>query len=275
MNSTGKTRYLFVDESGDPTLFDGRGRIIAGQPGCSSHFIMGALDVSEPPVLVQAMSSLHSAIKADPYFTGVESLRPERHKTFKLLHAKDDLPEIRERVFRLLAAQDVRFYAVVRDKRGYAVHVGNLNEQSPTYHYTPNRFYDEMVRRLFRDRLHKNDRYHIVFARRGSKDRTQALEEALMDARANFRKKWGITSSAPIEVSALHSHEHYCLQAVDYFLWALMRVYSRGEDRFLRLLWPRCANVHDVDDRRTSQAGCYYSQRNPLTAACIKREPGI
>ena len=271
----GKTRYYFVDEAGDPTLFDARGRVIVGEGGCSSHFILGALDVADPLALSAAMRYLHEQIRADPLYQGVESMRPERGKTHRLLHAKDDLPEVRDRVFRFLMTQDVRFYAVVRDKLGLAAHVRNMNERSGTYHYTGNALYDEMVKRLFKDRLHKQDAYRVVFATRGRKDRTKALAQALQDARANFQKKWGIASTAPIEVAALHAHEDYGLQAADHFLWALMRCYAKGEDRFIRSLWPQVALVHDADDRRNAHFGCYYNKKNPLTAASIKKEPGI
>ena len=275
MSEAGKTRYFFVDEAGDPILFNAGGRIIVGEGGCSSHFILGALDVADPLALGTGMRSLHEDIRRDPLYQGVESMRPERGKTHRLLDAKDDLPEIRDRVFRFLMGQNVRFYAVVRDKRGLATHVKNLNALSMAYHYTGNALYDEMVKRLFKDRLHKEDAYRVVFATRGSKDRTKALAQALQDARTNFQKKWGIASTAPIEVAALHAHEEYALQATDYFLWALMRCYSKGEDRFIRAIWERVALVHDVDDRRKSPAGCYYSTKNPLTAVSAKKEPGI
>lgn len=107
----------------------------------------------------------------------------------------------------------------------------------------------------------------------------QVLEESshqfVVKARNNFQRKWGIKATSPIEVSARHSHEEYCLQAVDYFLWATARVYSKGEDRFIRALWPRVSVIHDVDDRRSSRAGCYYGSKLPLTAAGIQKEPGI
>lgn len=122
-----KTRHYFVDEAGDPTLFNAQGRVIVGEDGCSSHFILGALDVANPLALGAGLRSLHEQIRADPLYRGVHSMRPEQGKTHRLLHAKDDLPEIRDRVFRFLMTQDVRFYAVVRDKRGLAVHVRNLN----------------------------------------------------------------------------------------------------------------------------------------------------
>jgi len=205
------TKHFFVDEAGDPTLFDARGRVIVGKDGCSSHFILGALDVAQPQALSDAMRKLHEQIRSDPLYQGVESLRPERQKTHRLLHAKDDVPEIRDRVFRFLMLQDLRFYAEVRDKTGLAIHVRNQNRTRVSYRFTHNKLYDEMVKRLFKDRLHKEDAYRVVFATRGSKDRTQALQNALQDARTNFQRKWGVESTAPIEVAAMQSHESYAL----------------------------------------------------------------
>src|SRR5439155_24715110 len=111
-------KHYFVDEAGDPTLFDDRGRVIAGTEGCSSHFILGVLSVDDPLRLNERLAALHQTMLADPFFNGVESLKPERKKTALLLHAKDDIPEIRERVFRLLAAEAVRFFAVVDNNKG-------------------------------------------------------------------------------------------------------------------------------------------------------------
>lgn len=268
-------RHYFVDEAGDGTLFNDKGQVIAGQEGCSSHFILGMLDVADPAGLTQRISELHRQVLDDPFYQGVESLKCHRQKTAILFHAKDDIPEIRERVFRLLAAEEVRFFAVVRDKRGLAVDVRNKNKQSASYRYHPNRLYDEMVTRLFKNLLHKDLGYQVCFARRGSRDRTDALKKALERARESFRKRWNIAGAAPIEVTACPSSEHRCLQAADYFLWALQRVYTRGEDRYLSFLWPRTRLVHDVDDRRKSAFGVYYGPKNKLTAELIKIEPGI
>ena len=41
------TLHFFVDEAGDPTLFDAKGRILVGQEGCSKTFIPGKLDVED------------------------------------------------------------------------------------------------------------------------------------------------------------------------------------------------------------------------------------
>lgn len=36
--------HFFVDEAGDPVLFDSKGRILVGSDGCSRTFIVGKKD---------------------------------------------------------------------------------------------------------------------------------------------------------------------------------------------------------------------------------------
>ena len=52
-------------------------------------------------------------------------------------------------------------------------------------------------------------------------------------------------------------------------------IHPRGEDRFLALLWPRISLIVDADDRSKAVTGRYYTREQPLTAASIKKEPGI
>ena len=114
--------------------------------------------------------------------------------------------------------------------------------------------------------MHKHDGYLIHFAKRGSSDRTEALQNSLDAARLNLRASWGITASSPIEIRAGEPKAVVCLQAADYYLWAVQRLFERGEDRFLQLVWSQVGLVHDVDDTRLKDYGVYYTQANPLTA---------
>ncbi len=132
-----------------------------------------------------------------------------------------------------------------------------------------------MVKRLFRDRLHKAESYRVCFASRGASDRTAALSAALEAARASFEHKWVVRASTLIEVTCCASKDSAGLRVADYFLWALQRAFTRGEDRYLAFLANSVSLVHDVDDRRGSPAGVYYTRKNPLSAAKIKRTPGI
>jgi Protein of unknown function (DUF3800) len=270
-------QWLFVDEAGDPTLFHGSGRCIVGTEGCSRFFILGRLEVEDPGVLAQALTSLREQLLIHPYFAGVESFRPERKKTATLFHAKDDLPEVRYRVLDLLssAGKALRFHAVVCDKLALAERERQRRDAEPGYRYQPESIYDGLIRSLF-SRLHRlADVYEVCVARRGSRDRTQAIELALEHAERDFAEKfgfvrggkdaWRVTVSAP--------RETVCLQAVDYFLWAVQRFYevrrhrATGEeireDRFLNMLWPQIDEIHDLDFG--PGYGTYFTAQHPLT----------
>jgi hypothetical protein len=268
-------RHYFVDEAGDSTLFNRRGRIIVGTEGCSRFFILGLADIPDPVTLGREMEALRARLLADPYFEGVPSMQPQARKTALAFHAKDDLPEVRREVFSLLLRHQMHFFAVVRDKLKVVEYVRQRNEREPSYRYNPNELYDYLVRRLFRDRLHKDDEYEIFFAKRGKSDRTKALLEALQAARNRFSQRWGIVSEAPIHVFPTAPPKCPGLQAADYFLWAQQRLYERHEERFVALLWPLVSLVHDVDDTREARYGVYYTNKKPLTLAAIKDLPGI
>jgi hypothetical protein len=268
-------RHYFVDEAGDGVLFDRKGRVIVGAGGCSRFFILGLADIPHADALGRELDELRAGLLADPYFQGVPSMQPEAGKTALAFHAKDDLPEVRREVFSLLKKHPVHFFAVVRNKRKVLEYVRQRNERDAAYRYNPNELYDYLVRRLFKDRLHKDDEYDIYFARRGKADRTAALLAALEAARRRFSQQRGIVSSAPIHVTPATPARYPGLQVTDYFLWALQRLYERHEERYVALLWPSFSLVHDLDDTRQAQYGVYYTKRKPLTLAAIQDLPGI
>lgn len=263
--------HYFVDEAGDGTLFDHRGRVIIGEPGCSRYFILGMLDVPQPDTLTLALERLRVALLSDSYLNTVPSMQPRLRKTARLFHAKDDIAEVRRDIFTLLRAQhDLRFYAIVTEKARVVEYVRSRNQKDSSYRYNPNELYDFLVRRLFVERLHRDEAYRIHFAKRGRSDRTIALQTALRAARQRFFEKWNITSDSPMMVIPTASDSNGCLQAADYFLWALQRFYELGEDRYLNYLWPSFRLVQDLDDCREAQYGMYYTQRKPLTRAALE-----
>jgi hypothetical protein len=265
----------FVDEAGDGTLFDRKGKVVIGQQGCSRNFILGLAEVGSPEALAAELNALRARLLADPYFKGVPSMQPRNRKTALAFHAKDDLPEVRREVFSVLLKHPIRFFAVVKSKQAVLAYVRSRNAREQDYHYNANELYDLLVRRLFRDRLHTQEAYRITFAKRWGSDRSDALRQALGVARTRFEEKFGIARSTSIDVAASTPEQSPGLQAVDYLLWSLQRLYERREDRYLRLMWPLVRLVIDIDDKRQHDYGEYYTQKNELSAETLKREPEI
>lgn len=258
--------HFFVDEAGDPVLFDGKGGILVGTEGCSRTFIVGKLDVAEPAVLQTALEDLRAGLLTDPYFKRVPSMQPERGKTAVAFHAKDDVAEVRREVFRVLMQHDLRFYAAVRSKSALLDYVKQRNQLEPGYRYRGDELYDTLVEELFRRYHAFADQLNIVFARRGNKSRTHAFRAAIERAEARFERDYGARRSDAIHIVASTPPQSAGLQAVDYFLWALQRHYERGEGRYVELIWDKVVEVDDMDAVAAGRKGVVYKKDRPLIA---------
>ena len=270
-NKQTSIRHYFIDEGGDSNLFSRKGKAIVGTEGCSRFFILGLLDVLDPITLKESFDHLRTRLMSDSYFKNVPSMQPDGRKTTLAFHAKDDLPEVRRDVFKLLHdTEGLRFFAVVADKLSVLEYVRQRNNREPAYRYHPNELYDYLTGRLFKERLSQHNRYDITFSKRSKSGRLNALRQLVETAHTGFTTQQDMSEDATIRVSAATPMEHAGLQAVDYFVWALQRLYERGEERYLAYLWEAFRLVHDIDDTRESSQGVYYTQNAPLTAPVLK-----
>ena len=275
--STPEVHHIFVDEAGAPTIFDSKGRSLVGTTGCSQYFILGKLTVDNPAGVAKALTDLREQMKADPFFATVESFKPERRKTALLFHAKDDLPDVRVKVFDFLRSfgPAIRFHAVVCDKLAVQKEEEARRAADPKHRYNPDHLYDRLTRSLFGKFHQVADRYHLCMAKRGNKDRNaallQALEHAEMDFETTFNFSRGGIAAWTLTIS--NPETTVCLQAVDYFLWALQRLYEPKvhavtgeiirEPRYLNALWDQVAEIHDL--HFGPPQGTFFTKANRLT----------
>jgi hypothetical protein len=281
-------QHLFVDEAGTPTLFHASGKVIVDTFGCSRFFIIGKLEVENTAALAGKLAQLRQQMLADPLFAGTASFKPERKKTAVTFHAKNDLPEVRFRVFDLLRqfGNQLRFYAVVCGKFKLLESEVAKRDAQPRYRFNENSAYDSLMRELFGKFHRLADRYEVCVAKRGNSPRNEAIKIALAHAEADFEKKFGFRRSQPDAwtVTVQSSKDNPCLQGVDYFLWALQRFYeikwhaltkqpqldpSTGlmirEDRFLNAVWPQVGEIHDLHFGQPH--GTFYTAQNLLKLA--------
>ena len=257
-------RHYFVDEAGDLALFNKKGKPIVGQEGCSKVFMLGALLLPDPQFAEQKLNALRAKLIADPRFSNIPSMQPEAKKTALFFHAKNDVAEARQEVFKLLPELGAKVLVAIRRKSDL-VTASNLLYQQTGQKLQPSTIYDDLVSRLFTNMLHKADENKIVFARLGKSERREALGHAITKAKQKFEKKWEKGLNKPTTIDIALSSNVIGLQVVDYYSWALQRLYERGDDQFFLPLANHYSIIKDLDDRRLKGYGEWYSKSNPLT----------
>jgi hypothetical protein len=261
-------KHYYVDEAGDNTLFDKRGRVILGDPGVSRTFMVGVAELPDPAATQAALQSLRASLLADPYFKGVPSMQLGAGKTALCFHAKDDLPEVRREMFRLLPVFNAKVQVVIRRKSELVSGARLLHARGSRI--SPNDIYDDLVTRLFKNLMHRGEVNEVCFARRGKSDRQAALEQAIARGKRNFQRQWRTDINPPSVIRPSVPSQDAGLQVIDYYLWALQRLIERGEDRYFAAVAPSYRLIMDLDDTRLKPYGRWYSTKDPLTIEKMK-----
>ncbi len=263
----------FVDETGDLTLFNKHGRIIVGEEGVSNYFMLGVANIPNPKEIHIELNELRNELLNDPYFKDVPSIQPESKKTSVMFHANEDLPEVRREVFKLLVKYPIKVQVIIRRKDVLA-QIAKYNFELTKNKFKENVIYDDLVKRVFRNLLHKVEENTIYFSKRGKKARTEMLQKSIDRAKHNFENTYKIQSDKPVDIISSHPKEHGGLQIIDYYLWTLQRMYERKEDRFFNLLRENFSLIIDLDDKRNNEYGEYYSKRNAISIKKIMLDKG-
>jgi hypothetical protein len=241
--------YFFVDESGDPVFYDQRGTCIVGQGGCSRLLILGFIQTHNPDSLRDAVLECHRDVMADSYLQGIPSLS----KTAIAFHAKDDVPEVRERFFKCIKELEFKAqFIVARKIESVFRNSHRADEES---------FYNNLVTKLFQNVLHRSERNHIVFASRGSKNRQKLLERAIWRAKGRFEKQHKIPVGATFEVSPQSPKGEPCLCIADYMDWAVQRAFTAKQMRFYDFVAGKVSFLKDLYDFRPNN---FYTRAKPF-----------
>ncbi len=106
--------HRFLDEAGDTTFF-GKGRVpILGQEGVSLSFGLGMVKFAGSIVAIrQQVQELCREVEADDYVNRIPSVAKRVQSGGFFFHAKDDAPEVRERLFKWIRQTDCSMEMVV------------------------------------------------------------------------------------------------------------------------------------------------------------------
>lgn len=245
-----QTSYFFVDESGDTTFFDKHGNFIVGQEGCSKILLLGFVKTKKPEDIRTALKELRTSLINDPYLEETPSMK----KTAIAFHAKDDCPEVRQALYKLLPELDFTSQIVVARK------TKNVIEK---FQGNANRLYDYLITQLFRNVLHKASLNKIYFATRGNRKRQEPLNAAILNAIGLFENQWKTKVNAVHEIYPQSPSGEPCLQVIDYINWAIYRAYTKGEMRYFNAINDKVRLLVDLYDYKDNW-GNFYTQRNPF-----------
>lgn len=246
-----KTAYFFVDESGDPTFYDKFGNCIVGREGCSSIVILGFVTTFNPEPIRKAFDKARIEISNDPYLIGIPSLE----KSMRAFHAKDDCPEVRQVIFKNIVKLDFSTQFVVARKLEKVF--------STSFNRSENKFYDYLVSKLFQHILYQNENNLIYFSKRGSRKRQKPLEEAIRKGIEFFQKDKDRKFEAKFLVQSQTAIGEPCLQLIDYMNWAVYRVFTKGEMRYLNFVKDKVNLIWDIYDEAKYPQN-RYDKSNPL-----------
>lgn len=228
--------YFFVDENGDATFYNRKGKLIVGTEGCSSYLMLGFIRLKDDPALMRGrICALHREVINDPYFQQV----PSFVHTSVAFHANKDAPEVRYLVFRLIRELNFKACFVVsfKDEDFFKeVHHGRTNE-----------YYDDLISRLFQNSLHRYTRNHITIAARGSRLRQKPLEMAVEQARIRFQQAYEVDRAETNVIVDVQSPKgEPCLTVIDYIGWAIQRAYTSGDMKFFRVIEDKVSIIHEL-----------------------------
>jgi hypothetical protein len=180
--------YFFVDESGDTVFYNKKGVNLIKSGVASKVFMVGYLETDNTSTITKAVNNIRNEISRDEYLKGIPSVK----KSINHFHAKDDCPEVREKIFKSIKQMDFKAFIIVARK--------NPDRFRKKFDLKTKKLYTFLVEKLFENRLHLYSEIDIYFSKMGNTVREQNMKTALENAKSVFSQKWGLENYGNLRV---------------------------------------------------------------------------
>ncbi len=254
-----KTIYYFIDESGDPSFYAKKKKLLVGTEGFQPLLLLGLTVIEDKKKIRKAILEFQENIKNDPLYSTLPCVS---NPNGWYLHARADQLEIRAKFTEFLRQNDdFKTYIVLGRKRLATFHNRHYAVESE--------FYFDMVYHLLKDRLNdENCEYKIFLSARGANTQERlktAIDKAL--ERDNNRRK--TPKIIAYNCNIVRSADTPELSITDYLLWALQRYILSDEKRFYLALQEKynlIIDLYDFDNFSKNGNGRsnYYSRKRPF-----------
>jgi hypothetical protein len=252
----------FIDETGDLNFFSKGGDFAVGENGISKTFGIGMARLKQDLEETRKhIRSLCLEVEGDSYLNTVPSVRRRMELGGFYFHAKDDVPEIRERFFKFLKSTNFSLEIYIARKiLDIFVKKHNKNE---------NEFYADILAHLLKNKMGKYSRLVLNIAQKGSATTELNLELATQKALNRFRKNQpGKNGICSIVYNVQNFSVDPLLSVADYSAWSVQRVFEKGDVRYYNFIQEKIPLIVDLYDvKNYSNWGNYYSPEHPLTSS--------
>ena len=242
MNTTNEIikTYLFIDESGDPTFYGNRKKLLVGTEGFQPYLIIGMIETTNRKALRKAVVDFMENIKADSLYNTIPSINSTKGW---YVHARGDHPEIRAKFFELL-----------RNLQGYKAHIviakKDLNIFNRKHNNNPTEFYFDVLHHLLNGRLNNpNFQYNLYLSQRGN-NVLHRFQNAVEKALAARETK--VIENIKYNLEIVPSKEMPELSIIDYLMWAIQRQLLTGESRYydaLKTKYETVLNLYEEEGK--------------------------
>jgi hypothetical protein len=254
------TYHRFLDEAGDTTFY-GKGRIpILGENGVSNAFMLGMVCFNEDLSIVRkVIVKKQKEVETSAYYRKVPSVIKRVNKGGFYFHAKDDLAELRKEFYDLILSFNCTFEAVVGQK--------DIQIFERKHNSKDNEFYADLLSHLIKNNLTEHDRVVLNIAELGNSTNVHNLNTALAKAKNRF----ALANPAEIPKTNVQFNikkfkDEPLLSVVDYFCWAVQRVFEQGETRFYDYIADKTTSIVDLYNKKSgTSAAVVFNEINPLT----------
>ncbi len=250
-------RYFFIDESGDPTFYARRKKLLVGQPGFQPLLLIGMISLTDKAKIRNAILEFQQLILNDPLYNTIPSVANPKGW---YLHARGDNPDIRSKFIELIRnLKGIKTFVVIGRKRLNLFHnKHNGNEKE---------FYFDLVYHMLKDRLNKEDEYYQVFLSARDRNTQTRLRDAVNKAIERDNKRRRTPKSIQYKCEIVNSRDTPELSVVDYMLWALQRYILHNDGRFYKALIDKynlIIDLYDFANYANKGRSNYYNRRHPF-----------
>ncbi len=228
-----RSKYFFIDESGDPVFYGNRKKLLAGTAGFQPYLLIGMIETVDRKALRKTVVDFTNSIKADNLYNTIPSVAAAEW----YVHARADHPEIRAKFFELL-----------RNLHGYKAHIviarKDVNIFSRKHNNNPSEFYFDVLHHLINGRLNNaGHRYHLYLSQRGNNS-LHRFQEAV--DKALVASEQAATGMIDCNLQILPGTEMPEFSIIDYLLWAVQRKLLTGESRYFDALRDKYETIIDM-----------------------------